>query len=252
MIGFPRSGTTLLEQILGSHPFIEPLEEKGTVSAMLKAYLDMSREQQATLSSLTADQIAQLKATYFKEVQRHVEQTQGKRLVDKMPLNTAYVPLIWRVFPNAKFVFSIRHPCDVCLSCFMQNFALNEAMAAFLSLEGTAKTYALVMSEWQRYTNALPLDYYTLRYEDLITDVEGHARELFNFLDIPWAEVVLNHTEHARNKANIRTPSYHQVTQPIYQHAKYRWRQYEAFFEPLMPYLRSFIDLYGYASHEEK
>lgn len=247
MIGFPRSGTTLLEQILDSHPDLQTLEEKGTVAAMLTAFLTMTGERENALAELDQMQITQLRKIYFDEADRHLSRRPGAQLVDKMPLNTAYVPLIWRVFPHAKFILSIRHPCDVCLSCFMQNFAVNEGMAGFFTLEDTATVYSLVMGAWQKYARVLPLNYCKVRYEDLIQDVEGEARRLLDFIGVAWDDAVLNHTEHAQRRANIQTPSYHQVTQPIYQRAKYRWKRYEKEFEPVMASLQPFIESFGYS-----
>ena len=246
MIGFPRSGTTLLEQILNSHPDVQTLEEKDTVATLLKSFLAMGGDAEQTLVELDAAQIEQLRRDYFNRVALYINLRPDARLVDKMPLNTAYVPLLKRVFPNAKFILSIRHPCDVCLSCFMQNFAVNEGMAGFFTLEDTARVYDLVMGAWLKYVQTLSLDYWQLRYEDLIEDVEGRTRQLLAFIGVPWNDVVLRHTEHAQQRGNIRTPSYHQVTQPIYQRAKYRWRRYEKDFEPVMAVLRPYIEYFGY------
>lgn len=247
LLGFPRSGTTLLEQILDSHPALQTLEEKGTVSAMVRAFEDMAQGRANALAELTDEQVAQLRKVYFDEVARHIHLRPGNLLVDKMPLNTVNVHLIWRIFPQAKFILAIRHPCDVCFSSFMQNFLINEAMASFFTLEGAAQVYGGVMQTWLEAVAKLPLDYHRIRYEDLVADFEGETRALLEFLGVGWDDSVLGHTEHAIKRGTINTPSYHQVTQPIYQHAKYRWKRYAKQFEPVMPMLNPYIEYFGYA-----
>jgi len=246
MIGFPRSGTTLLEQILDSHPAIQAMEEKGAVAAMVNSFLAAAGDQEDALAAMTEEEANRLRQVYFDEVRKHVVLRPGALLLDKLPLNTVNVPIILRIFPNAKFVLTLRHPCDASLSCLMQNFAFNEGMAGFFSLEDTVGTYSAVMGAWRSYVDMLPLDYHRVRYEDLIGNVEKETRALLEFLGLEWHEAVLKHTEHARQRGTIHTPSYYQVVQPIYQHAKYRWQRYEQQFAPVMAELRPFIRYFGY------
>lgn len=247
LVGFPRSGTTLLEQILDSHPAIQTLEEKPTVALMVGRTLDMLDERHCTLADLDASQLAQLRQLYLAEAGRHVQLQPGILLVDKMPLNTVNVPVIARVFPNARFILALRHPCDVALSCLMQNFFVNASMAHFFTLEDTAHLYDQVMAAWLHYAQVLPLKVHTLRYEDLIEDVPATSRRLLDFLGLPWDEAVLSHTEHARQRGAINTPSYHQVVQPIYQRSKFRWTRYASQLSPVMPVLQPYIEKFGYA-----
>ncbi|NDP47068.1 MAG: tetratricopeptide repeat protein [Sulfuriferula multivorans] len=247
LLGFARSGTTLLEQILDSHPLLQTLGEKGTVDAMVKEFEAIVQGRTDPLQSLSVNEIARLREVYFREVSKWVERKAGTLLVDKMPLDTINVHVIWRVFPKARFLLAIRHPCDVCLSCFMQGFRANEAMLSFLTLENTARTYGEVMQVWQAALARLPLNYHRIRYEDLVVNFEPEARALLDFMGVEWHDAVLNHAEHAGKRGSIKTPSYHQVTQPIYQHAKYRWKRYAPHFEPVMPTLQPFIEYFGYA-----
>lgn len=247
LLGFPRSGTTLLEQVLDSHPALQTLEEKGTVAAMVHAFEVLGQGRENALVELSPSEIDQLRQVYFSEVDRHIARQPDCLLVDKMPLNTVNVHLIWRVFPNAKFILAVRHPCDVCLSSFMQNFLINEAMAGFFTLESEARIYSEVMQTWQDAVRLLPLDYHQVRYEDLVADFETETRAMLDFLGVGWSESVMSHTEHAIRRGTINTPSYHQVTQPIYQHAKYRWKRYTSQFEAILPVLEPFIDYFGYA-----
>lgn len=251
LIGFPRSGTTLLEQVLDSHPAIQTMEERGAVTHMFNEFTALTRNRDHHLESLSSDAVLHCRDAYFAEVKRNIDRKPATLLVDKHPLHTVGVPVIWRMFPEAKFILAIRHPCDVCLSCLMQNFAVNEGMASFFNLEDTARTYAAVMSAWLKYVRLLPLNYHRIRYEDLIGNFQTETAQLLTFLGVPWDDAVLCHTDHARNKGTINTPSYHQVTQPIYQRAKYRWQRYREAFEPVMPILQPFIEYFGYEETAE-
>ena len=246
LIGFPRSGTTLLEQILDSHPGIQAMEEKPTVSCMVNRALEMLDTQACELTDLREEQLIELRQLYFAEAAKYVALQPGNLLIDKMPLNAVMVPIIARVFPSAKFILALRHPGDVVLSCLMQSFAANASMANFLTLHGTVQFYMQVMGTWQHYAQQLPLQFHAIRYEDLIEDVPTQSRALLNFLGLPWDDAVLQHTEHARQRGAINTPSYHQVVQPIYQRSKYRWKRYEQQLSDVLPLLQPFVAQFGY------
>ena len=251
LMGFVRSGTTLLEQVLDNHPALQAVEEKPTVSAMVKAFETITQGRDNALFNLTEDEVAALRRAYFDEVARHVDIRPGAILVDKMPLSTANAHIIWRVFPNARFILAIRHPCDVCLSAFMQNFNINLSTINFLDLQEGAKTYEAVMNVWRQATQTLPIHYHRIRYEDLVANFEPEVRSLFvDFLGLEWKDEVLGFAERALKRGNVNTASYHQVTQPIYQHAKYRWKRYEAQMAPVMATLAPFIDYFGYSESQ--
>ena len=247
LFGFPRSGTTLLGQILDSHADLQTLEERDTVAEMVRAFetLTLGRGENA-LAELSEEEIATLRQVYFSKVEQFIDLRPDAVLVDKMPISTIHAHILWRVFPKARFVLAIRHPCDACLSCFMQNFVMNEVNACFLSMDDTAQVYAKVMRLWQRITQTLPLNYHRIRYEDLVSNFEHETRSLLTFIQVEWHDDVLKYAEHSK-KSRINTPSYHQVTQPIYQHAKFRWQRYAGHFEPSMPLLQPYIDYFDYA-----
>lgn len=246
LIGFPRSGTTLLEQILDSHPVLQTMEEKPAVAAMEKAFLIMTAGNPEALTNLDQQQVDILRHAYFEEVSLNIVRRPGMLLVDKLPLNIVRVPLLWRVFPEARFILAIRHPCDVILSCFMQNFAKNDAMCGFVNLESITEIYVQVMGAWLDYVKCLPLYWHPIRYEDLITNFKPESKALLDFLGVGWHDAVLNHTQHAQQKSIIQTPSYHQVTKPIYMDAMYRWQRYEKDFVSVIKELYPFIQHFGY------
>lgn len=251
LLGFPRSGTTLLEQILDSHPALVGLEEKATLSPVVEAFERMSDGSADALARLDDAQVESLRELYFEELAKYVPPGNKRQIVDKLPLNTVNVHLIWRLFPNARFILAIRHPCDACFSCFMQNFTINEAMASFFTLERTAQVYDAVMRTWVEAERLLPLRYHRIRYEDLVDDFEGQTRALLEFLGVGWNDSVRGHVEHAARRGTINTPSYHQVTQPIYRDARFRWKRYVMYFRDALPLLQPYIDYFGYAEIPE-
>ena len=245
LTGFARSGTTLLDQILDSHPRLQTLSEPPTVNAMVDAFWTLVKDRPDPLTNLDASEIAKLRKVYFDTAARFARIDPQRRLIDKMPLNTAVAHIIWRIFPHSKFILAIRHPCDVCLSCFMQNFAINRAMTVFQSFPDTVELYTRIMGLWRRYVETLPIDYLRIRYEDLVTDFEGEARPLLDYLGVEWDDAILGYAEHAKART-VNTASYHQVTQPIFQHAKHRWKRYTRHLEPYLPALEPYIDYFGY------
>ena len=246
LVGFPRSGTTLLDQILSSHPGIVVLEEKDTLQDFLQEFITSD----VGLERLAATDFAALepyRRKYWTRVAEALPQRDPDKLfVDKLPLNTLCMPLIVRLFPAARFVFAVRDPRDVVLSCFMRAFGLNEAMRNFLTLSGTAELYAEVMQIGIRCRQRLDSQVHVVRYESLVDDLESEARRLCGFLKLDWDPAMLRFQETAK-KRRINTPSYHQVVQPVYTSARARWRHYEKYLEPVLPRLQPFVDFFGYA-----
>ena len=245
IVGFPRSGTTLTEQILGAHPSLQTLDEKPTLDAML-AQLAHVAGYPRSMAHLSGERIEALRAVYFDAVAEHANITSDMRIVDKMPLNIIHATAIRRFFPAAKIVLVVRHPCDACLSCFMQNFTVNSSMAKFFILEDAARLYARVMSLWRKSTEVLDLGFHMIRYEDLVGDFECETRKLLKYLEVDRHEPVMEYAAHARERGKILTPSYHQVTLDIYQHAKYRWRRYRNRFDSVKTLLEPFVTQFGY------
>ena len=245
LVGFPRSGTTLLDTILRSHPGIGVVEEKPMVGAMSKAFKQAQTIE--IFNGLSEADVLGLRDAYFQELKIHLGQDdEGKLIVDKYPLNIVHVGIIHRVFPDAKFILALRHPCDCVLSCFMQTFKLNEAMMNFLSLEQSARLYAAVMELWSTYRGKLNLDIHVLKYEDLVQDLEGTCKPLIGFLGLEWDDNLHNYQKTALERGSIHTPSYSQVVQPLYKQASGRWTNYRKQMEPVLPVLQPWIEAFGY------
>ncbi len=248
MVGFPRSGTTLLDQILDAHPRIRVIEEQPVLAGLGSEFARQPATVAERIAAMEEPEAERLRADLAARAARWGERGGGAVVVDKMPLNTVYLPLALRLFPRAKVILSVRHPCDCCLSCFMQPIRLNPAMASFTSIDGATALYVRVMAIWQRVAAELTPDCVQVRYEDLIGDVEGTARRVLEFLELEWDEAVLDHTGHARTRGVIRTPSFRQVSEPIYTRSRGRWESYRPQMEPYLERLRPFIDGFGYGN----
>ncbi len=242
LVGFPRSGTTLLDTILMGHPDTVVLEEKPPLSLTDKAIGGL-----AAIPTLDALGIADARRHYFDEVNKIQEVETSSLLIDKSPLFLHKVPLIQRLFPNARFILALRHPCDVLLSCFMSNFRLNPAMSNFLRLDDAAEFYDLTFQHWERSRALFPINVHTIFYERLIDDVEGEVRPLFDFLGLEWHADALDHQRTAKKRGLITTASYSQVTEPIYKRAAGRWERYRPHLELILPVLEPWIAKFGYS-----
>lgn len=248
LIGFPRSGTTLLENVLDTHSRIQALEERPMVTAMLDHANELPGGYPEALMTLDDSDRYALQDTYFDIAERELGGAGSLDgvVLDKYPLNIVRVPLILGAFPDARFILAIRHPCDVVLSCFMQYFSSNVAMDSFLALETTVALYVKVMTLWRLMIERLPIPYHRIRYEDVVVDMRREVGAVLEFMGLQWEETMEDYREHARLRGRINTPSYHQVTQSIYQRSSYRWLRYRRHLEPYMHELAPFIEYFGY------
>jgi tetratricopeptide (TPR) repeat protein len=250
LCGHPRSGTTLLEQVLDSHPGIVSAEETHILHD--EAYLPLSRgfspeaSLMEVLESAPVSALQKSRQDYFRFTELFTGKPIGnKLLIDKNPALNVLIPAVARIFPEARFLVAIRDPRDVCLSCFMQPLSLNPVSSAYLSLEGTVNQYSSVMGFWRTILPRLRNPWMEIRYETVVQDLETSTREVLSFLEIEWDEAVLRFHEHARTKA-LRSPSYAEVTKPVSKGAVGRWRNYQKFLEPYLQKLEPFVRAYGY------
>lgn len=238
LVGFPRSGTTLLDTMLMGLDDLSVIEERP-MAARTKALVE------GDLAALTPAHIDELRSAYFDFAREYG--WDGKRwLVDKHPLNMTRAPLLHRLFPQARFIFAERHPYDAVLSCFMANFQMNFAMRSFTSLGEAARTYDAAFTAWHRATSLFPVDTHAVRYERLVVDPAGELAPLVDWLGLAWDDALLDHTQVARNRGRVRTASYSQIGEPLYTRAAERWRRYADHLAPVMPILRPWAERMGY------
>ena len=252
LVGFPRSGTTLLDQILDGHKQLQVMEENPAMAAVRAHIEAMSGGYPNALGDLKEADIKNLRDIYKNNVEQFLERHPGTTLIDKLPLNIVNIPLIVRLFPDARFILALRHPLDVVMSNFMQFFQLNDATSHFMTIEGTAALYGQIMNFWLQCAERLDLNFHTTKYENLVADMEGEARSLLAFLGVDWDESVLDYRTHARQRGVINTPSYAQVTEPIYQRAKYRWIRYNDQLAPIIADIEPLAATFGYACAAEE
>ena len=246
IIGFPRSGTTLLDTLLRGHPSIRLAEEADAVPAMVNRLSGQSDEHLETLANLRDRDVEELRRTYFDALARHAIPDDGILPIDRFALNTVYAGEIHRIFPQARFILLLRHPADCVLSCFMQTFYETPANASFFNLEHSAHLYDRVFGLWRQYTDLLQLNVLQVKYEDVVADAETTCRRILDFLEMPWHPGILEHERSARERPLIGTASYNQVTRPLYTEAQGRWRRYRREMEPVLPVLTPWISYFGY------
>ena len=246
LVGFPRSGTTLLDQILDSHPGIQVVEEKPMVEVLKRDIAARADGYPQALAGLTEADIVELRRSYWAHADEFVTRDPGVIFVDKFPLNIEKAVLIHLVFPDAKFILALRHPADCVPSCFMQSFRPNIAMNNFHTVEGAARIYDIVFGLWSRANELLPLEVHQIRYEDLVSDIWPHVEELLGFLGLGWDDGVLDYAENARYRGQINTPSYNQVTEPIYTRARGRWVRYREQMGAALDILEPWIERFDY------
>lgn len=250
VVGFPRSGTTLIEQVLLTVPDTVSTGEKPLIDQLIREHEDLLEEEIPVFGSaatLKSEDVYRLRRRYFELVQTEVQPLQqGTRIIDKLPLNLIQLGFINLLFPESPIIVVLRDPRDCCLSAFMQDFKMNPAMLHMTTLASTARFYDRVMDLWLHYRDVLDLRYFEYRYEDLIVDFDSVTRRLFGFIGENRDASAADFHRSAGNK-HIRTPSYMDVTSPIYERALRRWENYGKHLEPILPYLQRYIDCFGYA-----
>ncbi|MFC4293861.1 sulfotransferase [Novosphingobium tardum] len=247
VLGFPRSGTTLLDTMLMTDPVVGVLEEEPLIAEVERDLGGVD-----AFPTLARDQIDAARSRYFERAGDFLQLRPETRIVDKHPLHLNKVATIRRVFPEARFVLALRHPCDVILSCFLTNFRPNAAMANFLDLDDAARLYDLTFGHWLKACEAFDLPVRTVVYERLVQDTERELRPVFDWLDLAWPESEFDHREAARARGAVATASYAQVTEPVYQRARGRWRNYERELERVFPILAPWVERFGYSLEDDR
>jgi tetratricopeptide (TPR) repeat protein len=251
IVGFPRSGTTMLEQMLDAHPRFVAMDEQLTLQHCIKQMQAMDLRYPQQLGELGERDLQRIRDGYWEEVGKIVDVPDGASLVDKNPLNLLRLPMIKRIFPSAKIILALRHPCDVMLSCYMQNFRSPAFMTLCSSLERLARSYANSMECWIHHERLLKPDVLALRYEDTVSGFERQTRRIAAFLGIEDAGSLEGFSANAARKPYISTPSYAQVLEPVNAKAVSRWHPYYHYFEPVLPILRPVADHWGYSLDPE-
>ena len=244
LFGFPRSGTTLLEQALAGHPDVSTLEEAPTLAEPYAAFMT-SAEGLERLAALSERDARIWRSRYWSEVAARGVVPAGRVFVDKAPAGTLYMPLVAKLFPNARILFAVRDPRDVVLSCFRNNFQLNAMTYAFTDLGETAACYDACMTMAEVYRRVLPLDVREVRHEALLEDFAREVAAVAEFLTIPFIPDMTDIARTASGRA-VRTPSATQVREGLNRKGLGRWRAYETQLRPVSPILAPWVERWGY------
>jgi len=236
-VGFPRSGTTLLEQMLAAHEGVLTTNEISPLERISGDIL--------AAPDLDAVDWSALRARFWAVAEDTAGSLNGRMLVDKMPLNIEYLDLAARLFPDAKLLMALRDPRDVCLSCFMQHFERTFAMTNFQTLDDTARLYDKVMGLWLQQRDALGLGWLEYRYEDLVEDMDATLKPVLDFLGLDWSDAIRNYRNQAQS-GRVITPSYAQVGEKLYSRASGRWTKYANHLHGIHPTLAPYIDAFRY------
>lgn len=249
LVGFPRSGTTLLEQVLDAHPMIESVEETTHLSSELVTGMQRSvvgtDSIAQTLDRVQLDVVNRCREHYLSAMAGHIEGPIGDRFIlDKNPIRTLVMPVLRRAIPDAKIIVALRDPRDVVLSNLMQAFDPSPMNLAFLDVERAAAFYALNMEGWLKLRDLIDR-WVEVRYEDVVVDPSAQARRVLDLLGLDWSDEVARFAEHTAAKA-VRSPTYAAVQEQVHTRAVRRWTNYEAYLAPAMPTLDRVVGLLGY------
>jgi hypothetical protein len=236
----------LLEQMLDAHPDFRSMDERDFVYELIHRMQQAGQSYPRDLAGLTQDEASQLRELYLGMSRRVLPDLGTRRLVDKNPLNMLCLPMIARLFPEARIIMCLRHPCDVLLSCYMLPFRAPPFMVLCSSLKRLAEGYVQAFEQWYRHVEVFAPRVLEWRYESVVSRFDEHVARLGQFLDVADASPMAQFAEHARAKGYISTPSYAQVTQGIHRKAVNRWHAYREHFEPVLPILRPLLERLGY------
>ena len=252
LLGFPRSGTTLLENVLDAHPGIVSSEERQVLGRDILNVLwrdagDFTPPTIGALHAICPDKLHTLRRHYRDRMEEGLDEAVGGRVhIDKNPTHTLFIPGILRLLPDSRCLVALRDPRDVVVSCYFQYLPLNPNSASFLTWEDTIRRYLLDMGAWLHLRTVLPAGrWLEVRYEDLVADLPGQARRAVEFLGLPWDDGVLGYRERVAEKV-VHTPSYLAVREPVHARAIGRWRRYERWMQPHLEMLRPLVEAFGY------
>ena len=244
LVGFPRSGTTLLEVVLDGHPRIASLDEHELLTDGVRRFMSEPLNLDA-LARADEAELGALRAAYWDRVRRAEIKIAGKVFVDKYPMNTLKLPLIARLFPNAKILFACRDPRDVVLACFRRRFKMNAAMYELLTLPGAAAFYDAVMAFADEVQPLFGVNWHVVRYESLMADFAQQMRAICGFLGLEWVDGMDDFASRARAREHA-TPSTAQLARGLDRSGLAHWRHYSAPLEPILPTLRRWVEHLGY------
>jgi tetratricopeptide (TPR) repeat protein len=250
LTGFPRSGTTLLEQALDAHPDLVSSEERdfvGTEFVRAIAGERTSAPLMELLDEFPLEKIAEQRPRYFRAMEYLLGESIGARMhLDKNPAYNLTIPMAMRVLPEMRLIVALRDPRDVVLSCYLRYLPVNSVSVQYLDVRRAALRYALDMSAWLKFRELLETPWCEVGYEDTVANIETQARRALETLGLPWHDAVLDYRQRLAADKRVTSPSYEAVAKPIYTGAIGRWRNYAKALEPALAILAPFVREFGY------
>lgn len=250
LIGFPRSGTTLMGKILGSHSSLFTGDEYGAIDEIIshmrqKFGLSFPED----LKKITAEHVLFMRELYNQKQGGLPLRHGDKVFIDKMPFNLVHIPLICTIFPKAKFLCMVRHPLDAVLSSYMQFFALNPGTIHLLDIGASAHLYRKLHLLWGREKDVLLLNTLEVNYESLVNNFEVEVKRILDFIGVEWDEKVRKFYQEDTDSAfpSTLTPSRTQVSQDLYKEPQGRWKKYEKHLEEAKSILHLTVAELGYS-----
>ena len=241
IVGMPRSGTTLVENILGAHPDVFAAGEQMKMSVVYRALIHrQNRPLEQSIRALDDRLVASGAQEYLSHIRRLAPS--AKRVVDKHPFNFLHLGLIAKLFPGARVIHTVRDPRDTCLSCYFRNFLNAMPFATDLGWLGSFYAeYARLMGHWRQTLPGDPVNlrFMEIRYEDVIADQEGASRALIEFAGLDWDDRVMRFHEKPRHAPTLYVD---QVGRPVYSSSVAKWRTYERHIGPLLRALEPVLD----------
>ena len=225
LVGFPRSGTTLLDTILRTHSKITVLEEKPYLLNLRHEYFEKNNNNLLSLKRLNQKDKDHIVQKYF-DLINLPNKSNKKVIIDKLPLSIIELGFIKCIFPKAKIILALRHPCDVVISCFFSLFKMNDAMINFLNLDNTIDFYHRVFDLFDSYEKELELNIHKIKYENVVLNFEESISNLLNFMNLDYERNLKEFNITAKSREKISTPSYSQVVNPLYSSSIGRWKKF--------------------------
>ena len=226
LVGFPRSGTTLLDTILRSHKNITVLEEKPYLLNLRHNFFKNKENKLDSLIDITQNEKNNIRERYLSNIKNYYTNN-SDIIIDKLPLSIVEIGFIKTIFPTSKIILALRHPCDVVLSCYFTFFKTNDAMANFLEIDDTINLYNNVFNLFENYEHHLEIKYHQIKYENVVTDFKKEISQLLGFLNLKYEKSLEKFYKTGISRTKINTPSYNQVVNPLYSSSIGRWKKYK-------------------------
>ncbi|MBI04271.1 MAG: hypothetical protein CMI96_00460 [Pelagibacteraceae bacterium] len=226
LLGFPRSGTTLLDSILRTHSKTLVLEEKPYLINIRHKFFQQNNNKIESLAKISSENIFKLQKQYFEQININKD-NYNKIIIDKFPLSIIELGFIKKIFPQSKIILLVRNPCDVVISCFFSYFKTNEAMINFLDLSKTINLYNMTFDLFTHLEREFSIKFHLIKYEEIVYNFDTTLKKLLKYLNLKNEPNLSQFFKTAKKRDIIKTPSYNQVIEPLYISSINRWQRYK-------------------------